>query len=338
MNNSYLKITDLEKQNIVNDYNKGLTINELIVKYHHKYYTIVRILDENDTNHGRLNNFHIKFPKVKLTEEEKQIVIKTYTEEKKGLAACARAIGHNDINLIKKVLKEANVNIRNFSEAATVSNINRKKFLLNDMYFQTESHNMAYILGFIAADGTVRKDNNEIKITLNANDAELLEKISEELELSRPIKFFTNSKGYECCTLWFTSSQIKKDLAVYNIVPSKTFTFKFPENLKKEYWIDFIRGYFDGDGSVSTSGAHAIKWQVCAATSDVLEHIVDYFYTEYQIPKVKVREEKRPVHNLFTICYSTNATKKIYEILYTENSMFLPRKKEKFTQLVQNNK
>lgn len=333
MNNACNKISQKEKENIVKEYNNGISINAIIKKYNHKYKTIAKILDEFNVQHYKGNKTHCHGARVVLTEEEKQTIIGLYNKGW-GLQACARAVGHNDIGLIRKVLDEVNIPRRNFSEAASISNKNRRKYKVNEHYFSQESRNMAYIMGFIAADGTISKRDNRIKIGLSIVDYVFLEKIRAELEAEKSIKTYTNSNGYECCTLEFVSEQMKKDLAFYNIVPAKTFVFKFPTHLEKKYWIDFIRGYFDGDGSVSTAGPKAIKWQVCSATIDILQHIVDFFYEEYGIPKVNIRQEKREKHILYNICYSTNSTKRIHEILYTKDSLYLDRKKEKFDKLI----
>ena len=39
-----------------------------------------------------------------------------------------------------------------------------RKYLVNDNYFDIENERMAYLLGFLASDGTVRKNSNEIKL------------------------------------------------------------------------------------------------------------------------------------------------------------------------------
>lgn len=277
----------------------------------------------------------MKKSKVNLTLGQKEKIIDLYVNKHKGQLYCAKAVGHSDISIVKKVLKEYGIEIRDYSTAAALSNENRVKYNINHEYFKTESSNMAYILGFLASDGTVRKNANEIKVSLNAKDSCFLESIKNELHSDKDIKFYTTSDGFDCCTFSFTSKTIKEDLSKYNIVPAKTFTFKFPTNLSRKYWIDFIRGYFDGDGSISTAGTGAIKWQISSATEDVLIKIVDFFYEEYGIPKVNIIKTKR-IHDFYNISYSTNATRKIYQILYTENSLFLPRKKEKYESILKN--
>lgn len=232
--------------------------------------------------------------------------------------------------IVKKILQEYKIPIRDFAHAATVSNINRA-YNINHDYFKTESSNMAYILGFLASDGTVRKNSNQIKLTLATKDREIIEKIKEELHFDGNINDYISGNGFFNSTIEFTSKEIKEDLKLYNITPQKTFTFNFPQRLNKKYWIDFIRGYFDGDGCISTAGS-AIRFQICSATQNVLENIVNFLYEEYSIPKVKLYIRKG-LNNLYYIQYSTNPTKDIFKILYYPNCLCLDRKYKIFQNL-----
>ena len=270
---------------------------------------------------------------IQLSQEVIDKIIYDYTVNKYGLIKTGKNNGVGE-RIVRRVLLENKVHIRSRGEAAIISNIQRRQFNVDDNYFSTENSNMAYLLGFLASDGTVDKKNNRIKIGLSSIDKKFLMEIKEELKYEGDILDYITSNGFSVSELTFTSQQIKNDLARYNIVPNKTFTFKFPKNLNKKYWIDFIRGYFDGDGSVSTAGENAIKWQICSATKDVLETIVDFFYEEYHIKKVSILEQPRKNSTLYYFQYSTNAAKEIFSILYKKNSLKLPRKYLKFKELV----
>ena len=329
-------MSEQEERQIIEDYTKnGLTLQDLMCKYHHKYNMIAKILDKYNIKHDRsVKKLGRPNPKnrVELTEYQKQIILDMYVTKKRGQVACAKAAGVTQY-IVKRFLVESGIKIRNYSEAAIESNMARRKYNINDSYFDKESSNMAYILGFLVADGSISKCSNEIKIGLSATDKDFLSSIAKELNSNREIKEYINSDGFSCCEWHFTSKKIKDKLAEYNIIPAKTFCFKFPEKLNRKYWIDFIRGYFDGDGCVSTAGKSAIRWQVCSATKDVLQHIIDFFYEEYNIPKVCIYERKGK-NITYYIQYSTVPTREIYKHLYTKNSLYLPRKKKKFEEIL----
>ena len=168
-------------------------------KYHHKYDYLARILDEKEIKHSRKKKKgkpNLKNRK-QLTEQQKEIILDMYVNQKRGQAACGQAVGISP-EAVKTFLKEQGIPIRNFSEAATASNITRRTYSVNDNYFDVESPNMAYILGFLAADGSVSKSCNEIKIGLSAVDKDFLQMIANELGSNRPIKEYINSSGYGC--------------------------------------------------------------------------------------------------------------------------------------------
>lgn len=191
---------------------------------------------------------------------------------------------------------------------------------------------MAYLLGFIAADGTVSKDSNQVKISLSTIDLNFLEKIQKEMEIEKPIFTYETNNGFMVSELKFTSERIKKQLATYNIVPRKTYSFEFPQKLKKEYYIDFIRGYFDGDGSVSTAGA-GIRFQICGYRLGVLKEIIKFF-EECGIPTVKILERKNGENTLYYFQYSTVSTRNIFNVLYYDDCFCLPRKYKKYISLL----
>ena len=267
-----------------------------------------------------------------LTKEEISGIIDNYVNKGWGQLRSGAPYGVGAA-VVKSILKENDVPIRNFSQAAIISNKNRRVWNVNDHYFDIENPNMAYILGFIAADGSVNKKDNGILIGLSAIDGEFLEQIRQELKLERPLKYYITSNGYEAVKLYMTSEHMKNKLAEYNIVPNKTVSFTFPTKLNKRYWVDFIRGYFDGDGSISTAGKHAIRWQLCAYKPNVLETIVNFFWEEYEIPKVNIQNNPSRPH-LYNIQYSSVPTRRIYEILYTPNTLYLKRKKDKFEEIL----
>ena len=275
-----------------------------------------------------------------LTLEQEKQIIYYYQDKKMGqIAVSKKVLGVSNPNIVKNILKKYNIHIRTQQEAAILSNKNRASHKKED-YFSTQNSNMAWLLGFLAADGSIRKNENKIKIGLSIKDKEILEKIKKELELETSIKEYTNSQGYDCCTLQWTCEQHKKDLAKYNIVPEKTFVLKPPYELNKDLWIDYIRGYFDGDGSINlipnSNGRWNgnLRWQVCSATKEILEFILQVFEEQYNIPKVNIYE-RQGLHTLYYIQYSSIATRKIYSILYTQNSLFLERKKKHFEDILQ---
>lgn len=321
-------------EEMIEEYKKGEKMTTLFKKYHTSYSTLARLLDERGIDHSRkarkkglpnLKNARI------LTVDEEKLVCEIY--QKTGRQSeCEKAInGGQDV--VRRCLIKYGL-YRTASEAIKQSPQNQRKYPVKDTYFDEQNPRMAYILGFLAADGTVRKDSNEIKLGLSSVDEDFLKELQKEVG-GRPVKTYETQKGFLVSSWAFTSAHIKEKLKEYNIVPNKTFTFTFPLNLKREYWKDFIRGYFDGDGCISTAGPSAIRFQIGSATKDVLEKIVSFF-CEYGIPKTSILEiTKERGHYFYYIQYSSVPTKRIYDILYYDGCLCLPRKREKYKKLIE---
>lgn len=278
------------------------------------------------------------------TKEQEQIVLDCYVNQKRGLNYC-KSQAKVSLATLNQILKDNGIKKRTYAEAAIESNQNRALHK-NKEYFSIQSCNMAWIIGFLAADGNVCKRGNEISIGLSSVDREILERIKTEIEIENPIHDFTSRAGFDYSELAWTCKEHREELKKYSIVPQKTFILEPPTNLDKKYWLDYIRGYFDGDGSVNFIEVNgkkhytALRWQVCSATPCVLEFVLDVLES-YGIKKVNIQKQKRETSDLYYIQYSTNATKEIYKILYsTDSTLYLARKKKHFEEIIQkiNNK
>ena len=323
-----------EEKNIVKDYVENkIRITKLTRKYHHSARIITKVLDKYNINHsrgvlrtGQSNTACMR----KFTQEEKDLIFSIYSQG--GTTQdCMKAI-HCGEQTLQRLLKELNI-YKNHQDIMKTLPQNQRKYQVNEKFFLKQSSNMAYLLGFIAADGSIAKNRNEISIGLSSIDRSHLEQFKKTIG-GRKIDDYITSNGYETSKWTFTSQRVKQELSKYNIIPEKTFKLKPPLILNRKYWIDYIRGYFDGDGSVNyLINNKSLRWQICSATKEILEWIINFFYEEYNIPKVNIYVQKRK-HNLYYLQYSTNATKQIYQILYTNNSWFLQRKKDKFDEII----
>lgn len=271
-----------------------------------------------------------------FTEQEKEILRHAYVDEGKSLKACAELI-HSYDKAVRQFLVEDGIEIRAY--AKNRKSVDREK-VKNKTYFakENENPNMAWLLGFLASDGTVSKTKNAIKIGLSAKDREILEKIKEELALEEShVTSYTTQTGFDVVELSWTCAQHKQDLARYGIVPNKTFCLGLPTELAEEYQIDYVRGYFDGDGTVTMNGnTKSLKVFFTSATKAILEFIRDVL-ERHGVPSVSVLCQVRNRVPIYTLDYSTNATKKIFQVLYTPNSLFLQRKYDKFIECLKRN-
>lgn len=131
----------------------------------------------------------------------------------------------------------------------------KHKYTVDDNFFSSPNSINSYWAGFIAADGNIEKTNNRIRIGLSSKDRELLEVFKQQTNFSGPITdyesiAYNNGKSYPSSKLGISSKQWKNDLInIWNILPNKSLTLKPPELKNPENVLQYIIGYFDGDGS-----------------------------------------------------------------------------------------
>lgn len=105
----------------------------------------------------------------------------------------------------------------------------------------------------------------------------------------------------------------------------KTFIIKFPQ-LNIDLIQHFIRGYFDGDGSISINKS-GISLNFTCGNHLFLEKISTYMI------KKKIYDRK----NFSTLDYNKYSDiEKIYYYLYNNSNIYLERKKEKIEYLINN--
>lgn len=268
-----------------------------------------------------------------LTEEQKEFMVYQYTVLKKGVNSIGRELGISGLT-VQRHLKKMGVVIRNLQDAIQES----RAYEVNDNYFKRQSHNMAYILGLLASDGCVSKDTNHFYIDLQESDEEILYKIKEELSFNGPIQHYTNNKGCKFSRLRVCSKIIKEDLAHYGITPKKTYTLMPPTFLEEQYYISYIRGYFDGDGCIYINQEkYNYNWYICGARKEVLEWMQKILLNNYGIiTSIQVSNTKLANGDSFYYLqvYKKETIAQIFKILYVQGSLFLERKHQKMKKLL----
>lgn len=83
----------------------------------------------------------------------------------------------------------------------------KRKYDITEDYFKVWSNNMAYILGFIAADGVIQKENQCVSVS--QKERYILEDIKKELKTNQPL--YQNKKT-GVYMLNINSKTIKDDL------------------------------------------------------------------------------------------------------------------------------
>jgi hypothetical protein len=203
-----------------------------------------------------------------------------------------------------------------------------KKNKFNEDYFsQIDNSEKAYWLGVLYADGCVKSGSNSI--TLSSIDYEWLLQYKESISFSGNIKKEFHKKYkkiiYKCEVY---SEKTKKDLISIGCVPRKSLILTFPE-IKKEFASSFIRGYFDGDGSVGMyfstkrNKKKSLQSSICSGSEQFLIKLSSYLPTNNK--NILRKKDK-----LFCLSFRQKDSLSLYEFLYEIPGYYLARKKDIF--------
>jgi len=122
----------------------------------------------------------------------------------------------------------------------------------NKDFFKKWSLEMAYVLGYIFADGTIFKNRRGAHfLEIISTDLEIIKKIKKILgsEHKIGIKLRENRKWKTAYRIQIGSKEMIGDLMNRGLIQSKSLVSVFPA-VPKLYLGSFVRGYFDGDGGV----------------------------------------------------------------------------------------
>ena len=117
-----------------------------------------------------------------------------------------------------------------------------------DLLEVIDSREKAYLLGWIASDGNISKDDWSISINIHEKDVRCLEQLRDMVCESLPIKSYRENM----VTLLIASKKMCEDACRHLKINrgKKSDVVKFPDLQNEELQWVFLRGYFDGDGSI----------------------------------------------------------------------------------------
>lgn len=133
-----------------------------------------------------------------------------------------------------------------------------RKYQLNENFFSSWSPTMAYVLGFWFADGYM-KHIKSYRVIFTSADLEHLRAINKAMQSNCPIvKYRRRGTLENCSTFTVHSKKLFSDLQNLGGFRKKSLTIEFP-NIPDSLLADFIRGYFEGDGSVFFTSYYRTK-------------------------------------------------------------------------------
>lgn len=228
---------------------------------------------------------------------------------------------------------------------------------IKESYFkEINSPEKAYILGFMYADGYnwTGGKNRMVTISLQEDDVDILEKIQSLLKEKSTI-YNIKPNCLNCKPqkrLQINSKSFSEDLKKLGCHQNKSKTLLFPSGdmVNSKFISHFIRGYFDGDGSVWEGKrkkmvvkdkkygsreriVHNVKFNITGTTS-IIEGIQNILVNNKICKRNKLNTSKS-TDNCIQLEYSgRKQMKRFYEFIYKDATIYMNRKKQKFESII----
>lgn len=260
------------KNNKTCDYWKPKDDNEFISLYNKlkssgdmaKYYGVS---DKTILKYAKRIGYENKYRK-ELSEEEILYVLSNYNNK-------------TSLTLSKELDVSASY-IKKIWRTNGLKGKENRRYYFNENYFsKIDSNDKAYILGVIASDGNVYERENHLgmlSFSFHIQEKDIIDILKKYMELE-----YKEHISEDRMSLQVNSDKIVSDLKKYNIVPNKTWTYYPYELDNDELMWAYIRGYFDGDGSIScrktkenTPSSYEIS--ICG-NEKTMTYFNDYFHS-----------------------------------------------------------
>lgn len=200
----------------------------------------------------------------------------------------------------------------------------------HDIFENIDTPEKAYWLGLLYADGDISESRTSIALSLKEEDLYHVEAFKSFLNASNKIYKKVKDKKYVSYQLSFRSKKMREDLIKQGCFPKKSHILKMPteEQVPSNLLSHFLRGYFDGDGCITTSNngtGVSVEILGCKSfLSDVIQ--LDLFHRN-KLYTFKHTEVNR-------ISYSGQRAMAILNYLYTDATVYLYRKYDRYNQWI----
>lgn len=221
---------------------------------------------------------------------------------------------------IEEIAKQANCGCSTITKWVRIHGLRRRRgdLLLCESYFSVvDTPEKSYWLGFLAADGSVSDSPGKrlLSVGLARKDAVHLERLKTVLNSDKRLYFSEKDVRLQVC-----SKRLVVDLIKHGVVPRKSLILR-PPPINIEFISHWIRGYFDGDGSVYVDKLGNLRGDVVGTNS-----VVRFIKTHCDVFTGPTKKG-----NCWEIRFSGNKkANKLATYLYNSATIYLARKRNIF--------
>lgn len=269
----------------------------------------------------------------KVSEETQQQVIEAYKN-------------NMSLRKIEEVFGVTRTTVAKFLEKqgikTTKGNHYRKYFHQEDFFEIINNEDKAYWLGFMYADGYISEKRNGygqdlFGITLSTEDENHLLKFKQTINATNPITYDDSKNGNKQCRILLTSQKTVNDLISQGCFKHKSLILEPPQKVPNELIFHFIRGYFDGDGSITktkTPNRNFSTEEYHYGVNITCTENFAYWLLDFLKLGGSVVKDSRKQKTFYFSLGGHKQVQKFYHLLYDNANIFMDRKKEKFDEFI----
>jgi len=222
-------------------------------------------------------------------------------------------------NHASQIMKKRGVKIKSRKELGLKFSDDYSNVNVN--FFMRNTPELAYIAGLLATDGHMYSTGSGNRFSLGMTDKDVIEWVAEKIGVTN--KIYTNTSGkLPLYRIAFSNHKVKEMLVnQYKITPKKSLTLQFPK-LNACQYSHFLRGVFDGDGSVGYDKRNILSVSMSSASKDFIngiKEIVDNIIG-YDVNILKTHTQKGEPYYRYSF-FGIDKAKKFHDWLY-ENGVF----------------
>lgn len=266
--------------------------------------------------------------KFKTNEEQNKKICELY------LSRISRKDIQTEFNIsdptLSTILKRNNVK--------QTRNILPKKYFFNFDFFESiDCESKAYFLGLLYADGNIFK--NKISISLQEEDKHILATFQECINLNKKLTIIDKSKSNPNWKVQYgisiSSPKMVKDLYYLGCMERKTqlIRLSIQDQISSNLFHHFIRGYFDGDGSIWAANPNAFH---ASFTSN--HRFIDDLNIFFQSSGIHFWKRNGQNGDFAQLETGGNLQcLRLFSFLYKDSNIFMHRKFNKFMDIIRIN-
>ncbi len=196
---------------------------------------------------------------------------------------------------------------------------------------------MSYLFGFLQADGSFceqSRNRGKIRLEVSYRDKDVIYLLDDIIPCNSFISERTRNTNfkddYKSICLTICDFEFREKMKMYGLPVGKKSHTITPPTINSYSEVDYIRGLFDGDGSLGITSNNIPFVSIITASEKMKDYILDFFFRETGKLKKSSRNKRDGV---FNIMITNEDAQKFVKDVYYDGCIALNRKKEKARQI-----